>query len=128
MFRFFCAFSMAVMALPRAAFDARLNETVTAGNWPWWLIDSASVVLKKWLKALSGTALLRVVVVAVFGELVPEALVLLPVSTLVGGLKIPDDGVYNTPVVVAFDPAEADAEEANDEEAPAPDAPEDALA
>ena len=57
-FRSFCTFSTAVMALPSAPFSARLKETVTDGNWPWWVIESGSVVFSKWVKALSGTALL----------------------------------------------------------------------
>jgi hypothetical protein len=48
-------------------------------------MERASVVFTKWLKALRGTALLSVVVVAVLGELVPEELVLFPVSAVVGG-------------------------------------------
>jgi hypothetical protein len=36
--------------------------------------------------------------------------------------------VYSADVVSALDPAEDDPEDANEEEAPAPDAPEDALA
>src|ERR1019366_10608287 len=54
------ALSTAVMASPSAAFGARLNDTVMAGNWPWWLIESGSVVFSKCEKALSGTALLVV--------------------------------------------------------------------
>ncbi len=34
MFMSFCTLSIAVMALPRAALGARLNETVTEGNCP----------------------------------------------------------------------------------------------
>ena len=54
----FCVLSTAVMASPSAALGERLNDTVIAGNWPWWLIESASVVFSKREKALSGTALL----------------------------------------------------------------------
>ena len=49
--------SMSVMAVPSEAFGARLNDTVTEGNCPWWLIESASVVSLIWVKALSGMAL-----------------------------------------------------------------------
>src|SRR5580704_9068294 len=55
-----CTLSIAVMALPRAALGARLKETVTAGNCPWWLMDSASVARWKWVNVLRGTALLIV--------------------------------------------------------------------
>jgi hypothetical protein len=34
------------MAPPSAAFGARLKETVIAGNWPWWVIESGSVVFR----------------------------------------------------------------------------------
>src|SRR5207245_10037551 len=36
-----CTRSMAVTAAPSETPGARLNDTVTAGNWPWWLIASA---------------------------------------------------------------------------------------
>src|SRR3984885_5445470 len=54
----FCTLSTALIASPSAAFGPRLNDTVMAGNCPWWLIESASVVFSKCEKALSGTALL----------------------------------------------------------------------
>ena len=54
----FCTLSTAAMALPSAAFGARLNDTVIAGNWPWWVITRGSVVFSKCEKAPSGTALL----------------------------------------------------------------------
>ena len=56
----FCTLSIAEMALPRAAFGARLNDAVIAGNWPWWVITSGSVVFSKCEKAANGTALLKV--------------------------------------------------------------------
>ena len=34
---------------------ARLNERVTAGNWPWWLIVSGAVLLLKRATVLIGT-------------------------------------------------------------------------
>src|SRR5580704_8177030 len=54
----FCTFSTTEMASPSEAFSARLNETVIAGNCPWWLIESGSVVFSKWQNALNGTSLL----------------------------------------------------------------------
>ncbi len=36
--------SIEVTAAPSETLGARLNETVTAGNWPWWL--TASVVAR----------------------------------------------------------------------------------
>jgi len=42
-------------------------------------------------------------------------------------LSVFAEGVYNTDVVVAFEPAEDDPDEANEFVAPGPDAPEDAF-
>ena len=47
--------SMAVMASPRATPGAVLKESVTAGNCPWWEMDSGETVGVMWVKALSGT-------------------------------------------------------------------------
>jgi hypothetical protein len=44
-----------------------------------------------------------------------------------GGVSVFADGVYSGEVVSAFDPAADDPEEAKEEEAPGPVAPEDAL-
>src|ERR1035441_2400206 len=124
----FCTLSTTAMASPSAAFGTRLNDTVMAGNWPWWLMESASVVFSKCEKALSGTALLvaELVMPAEFAPLldVEEALAgrLFP-----GGAMEFADGVYSDEVVSAFDPAADAPEDANEEEAPAPVAPEDAL-
>ena len=69
--------------------------------------------------------------VMVLGELDP---LLDPVETpagtspLRGGVKIPAEGVNSAGSVVAFEPAEADAEAAKVVAAPAPEAPEDAEA
>ena len=52
---------------------------------------------------------------------------MVPASTLAGALTTPDDGVYLTELVSAFEPAEADADDENEVAAPAPLAPEDAL-
>ena len=45
----------AFTASPRATPAARLNDSVTAGNWPWWLTSSGVVRGAKCVKALSGT-------------------------------------------------------------------------
>ena len=42
--------------LSEVPFD-RLNEIVTAGNWPWWLMESDSLCVWKCANALSGTGL-----------------------------------------------------------------------
>ena len=119
---------MAVIASPSEAFDERLNDAVMAGNWPWCVITSGSVVLSKCEKALSGTALLIAELVAPaetaptlgvefgFGE-----------SAFVGGVRVLAEGVKSWEAVSAFDPAEDDPEDAKDEAAPAPVAPEEAL-
>src|SRR3984885_7346559 len=82
---------IASMAWPSEALSARLNETVTEGNWPWWLIESDSVPGSMWVKAARGTALLGVELVLVLAELDPVLLV--GASELVGGVRIPEDGV-----------------------------------
>ena len=91
-------------------------------------MESASVVFSKCEKALSGTALLvaELVMPAEFAPLldVEEALA---ESAFPGGAMEFADGVYSDEVVSAFDPAADAPEDANEEEAPAPVAPEDAL-
>jgi hypothetical protein len=52
----FWAFSIAFVAAPRDAPGARLNETVTTGNWPWWFTDSGPLLISKCVNVLSGTA------------------------------------------------------------------------
>ena len=42
-------------ASPSATPGARLNDSVIAGNWPWWLTDSVSLVAWYDVNALSGT-------------------------------------------------------------------------
>jgi len=124
---FFCRLSMSVMAVPSDAFGARLNETVIDGNCPWCVIESGSVVISKRENALSGIALLGVVLVAP-AELTPLVVVLLPeVRTLAGGASVLAEGVYNVEAVSAFDPAEVEPfpEEVD---APAPLVPEAAFA
>src|ERR1700691_6264889 len=98
------------MAWPSEALSDRLKETVTEGNWPWWLIDSDSVPGSMWVKALRGTALLGVELVLMLAELDRVVLVGVGVSAFVGGVSVPDEGVTRADSVVALDPAEADAE------------------
>ena len=38
-----------------AAPGAKLKDSVTAGNWPWWLMVSGATVLVKRATVLSGT-------------------------------------------------------------------------
>ena len=78
------------------------------------------------VNALRGTALAEVEVALVLLVVA----VVLPAPTPVaiafaGGLSTVEDGVNATEVVVAFEPADEDPEEANDEEAPGPEVPED---
>src|ERR1700677_4628587 len=85
-FMFLAVLLMASMASPSEALPARLKETVTEGNWPWWLIDSDSVPGSMWVKALKGTALLGVELVVVLAELDPVVLVV-GASAFVGGVR-----------------------------------------
>jgi hypothetical protein len=50
-----CARSMALTALPSEAPDPRLNDNVTAGNWPAWLITSRVWRCSTWAMLESGT-------------------------------------------------------------------------
>ena len=73
-------------------------------------MESASVLVSKCEKALSGTALALVELVvpadvAPWLEVVVEEL---KVSALVGGVKVFAEAVYSTEVVVAFEPAEVE--------------------
>jgi len=52
---------------------------------------------------------------------------LLGESAFAGGASVFAEGVYCAELVSAFEPAEDDPEDANDVEAPAPDAPEEAF-
>ena len=92
-------------------------------------MESASVVFSKCENALSGTALLlaELVAPAELAPLLDEALEALVESAFAGGARVFAAGVYCAEAVSAFDPAEEDPEDAKDEEAPAPVAPEDAL-
>src|ERR1035438_2344261 len=90
---------------------------------------SGSVVFSKWEKALSGTALLttELVMPADVAPLLDAAVETLAESAFPGGASVFADAVYNAELVTALDPAEDDPEDAKEEEAPAPVAPEDAL-
>src|SRR5580700_2116135 len=90
----FCTLSTAVMASPSAAFGPRLKDTVMAGNCPWWLMESASVVFSKCEKALSGTATLNTELVAP-DELAPLLVVedKLCDSAFGGGARVFAEGV-----------------------------------
>ena len=120
--------------MPRAVRAARLNEMVTAGNWPWRLIESGDTVVSAIEKPLSGTALAGAeleAVLALAGGLVADVAVLEPTPAfraLSGGVRIPDEGVYLTEDVRAFVPAEADPEDENVFAAPGPLLPAELLA
>ena len=45
---------MTSTASPREAPGARLKESVTTGNWPWWLTVIGTAVNSRWLNALKG--------------------------------------------------------------------------
>ena len=49
------ACAIALVALPSDSPGARLNEIVTTGNCPWWLMASRAGIVSKWLKVESGT-------------------------------------------------------------------------
>jgi len=46
---------IARVAWPRDTPGARLNEIVTAGNWPWWLTDSGAAPVSSRVKVVRGT-------------------------------------------------------------------------
>src|SRR5580658_6089129 len=89
-------------------------------------MESDSVPLSICVNALSGTALDGV-------ELVTVLLVVVPVdptpdeSAFVGAANTPEDGVYCTELVRAFEPADEDPDAAKDVDAPGPEPPDDAL-
>src|SRR5271163_2815138 len=117
------------MAVPSDAFGARLNDTVMAGNCPWWVMASGSVAFSKCANALRGTALLveELVEPAELAPVLDVDVVLLCESALAGGVRTFEPGVNSAVEVRAFDPAEDDPDDAKEEEAPVPVAPEDAL-
>jgi hypothetical protein len=92
-------------------------------------MESASVVFSKCEKALNGTALLvaELVAPAEVAPLLEVDVEVLAASALRGGARVFAAGVYWAEAVSALDPAEDDPDEANEEEAPVPLAPEDAL-
>ena len=45
----------AVTASPSEAPGARLKESVTTGNWPWWFTVMGAFISSTWVKAASGT-------------------------------------------------------------------------
>jgi len=94
------------MALPSEAFGAKLKDTVMAGNCPWRVIESGSVMVSKCENALSGMALLGVPLVAP-AEFTPPAVVP-AVRMRVAGASELAAGVYSAPAVSAFDPAEVE--------------------
>src|SRR6185437_2409428 len=104
----FCTLVMESMAPPREPFGARLNETVIAGNCPWWVIESGSVVRSKCENALNGTALLVAELVAPADP--PPRLIVaaLEVSGLDGAANVFAEGVYRAEVVSELEPAEVD--------------------
>ena len=83
---------MSVIALPSAALGARLKETVTAGNWPWCVIASGSVVRVIFAKAARGICSGWDEPLPVFGVVVEEV-----VATAVPGAEsTSEEGVYCT--------------------------------
>jgi hypothetical protein len=87
-----------------------LKDTVIAGNCPWCVIDSGSVVVSKCEKAPSGTALLVVELVAP-ADVDPRLdveVVVLDVSAFGGGVRVFADGVNNADPVSAFEPADVE--------------------
>ena len=92
-------------------------------------MDSGSVVFSKCAKALNGTALLGVELVAPaeVDPLLDVEVTAFAVSALAGGASVFADGVYGAEAVTEFNPAEDDPDDANDVEAPAPVAPDDAF-
>jgi hypothetical protein len=99
------------------------------------LIERASVVLEACVNALSGMALPptdAVVVLGVVPAVVPvEAddpeLEVVPASTRVGALSTCEEGVYLVAEVSALEPADAEADDENDDAALAPVALDDAF-
>jgi hypothetical protein len=83
---------------------------VIAGNCPWCIIDSGSVVVSKCENALNGTALLKVelVVPAEVAPLLEFEFAVLDVRALIGGVNVFADAVNKTELVSAFDPADVE--------------------
>src|SRR5215469_6354228 len=98
-------------------------------------MESDSVAGVAVVKAVRGTAVAPVAMTVVFG-VVPENVPpfteepdveVLPPTALAGAVRTAEEGVYRIPVVSAFDPAAAEAEDENEVDAPAPVAPADPL-
>jgi hypothetical protein len=98
------------MAPPSAALDAKLNETVIAGNWPWWAIESGSVAVAKCEIAPSGTApfVVELVLPADVLPLLEVAVLVLEVKAFTGGFSVSAVGVYMAVVVRALEPADVE--------------------
>src|ERR1700677_1543293 len=91
-------------------------------------MESSSVPWVTWVNAASGTALLGVELVLVLAELEPVVFVGGGARIFAGGVSLPEEGVKRVDVVVAFEPALADAEAEKEVLDAAPLAPEEALA
>jgi hypothetical protein len=85
------------------------------------LIESGVATRSTWVNALRGTAFAGVELEVAFDEVVVAE------STPEGAVSTPDEGVYAAEAVVVFEPAETEAEDAYEVEAPAPLDPEEAL-
>jgi len=92
-------------------------------------MERGSVVFSKCENALSGVALLvaELTVAAEFATPPDDDELVLGASALAGGLRVFAAGTYDAELVSAFDPAEDDPADANDDVAPAPVVPADAL-
>src|SRR6202008_4789444 len=97
----FCTLSTSEIASPREVLGERLNETVTAGNCPWWLMESSWVVFSKWQNALKGTRLLMLELVEP-ADVAPVLAVLLD-RALPGGFKVLAAGEERALPVNAFE-------------------------
>src|SRR5271169_957015 len=68
----FSACWIAFVASPSEAPGARLNDSVTTGNWPWWLTARGVLVDCIFMKVESGTGGPLVAAVAAFAVGAPE--------------------------------------------------------
>jgi hypothetical protein len=93
-------------------------------------MESGDFTLSKRVNALSGTALAGAELLLAFDAFV-AVLAVAPTPDLrafSGGVRTPDEGVNFTEVVTAFEPAAADPDDAKEEKAAVPVAPEDVFA
>src|SRR5690349_19952089 len=77
--------SKSAIAVPRETRGPRLKDTVTAGNCPWCLMESGSVVIDCFVNVLNGIALAPTELFVVFGVVpatVPPANEVVPLSAL----------------------------------------------